>query len=300
MNCAKALSLLLAVATTTVSLANTCEDSISVGVDASSWTVGTGQSNGHFTLLNFAGVEVGIRAMQRFVGYLTPTEITVDGDTIGDYRVETGPSRTSASDPTPDPTRSWWSFDFHVDVGNADDDTKRTIGDYSPLLLSVECVAGQCGTFGDSELASNGVYENLNLNLLGAVDTNSVYQESQNPGFDFWPWGSGIPANSPQYGGAWPPEDIPGDSSYDMDAEATYKFCLELGDTFCPVCMFVDMVPSQAPSFSGAPSGVPSKAPSLNPSGVPSISPSLSGKPSMVSCCRAIWKFTCTFLMSII
>ena len=275
MNCVKALSLLLAVATTTAA-EPTCEESITAGASVGdgsndAWTVGEGVDNGEFTLLKFAGVEVGIRAMQRYVGLLTPTD--TNNDSIGEYRVETGPSDLIRT-PSTAPPGSWWSFESHVHVSAAEDATKQTVGGYSPLLLSVECVAGQCDTFGNSELASNGVYENLNLNLLGADPTSPVYQSSQNPKFTFWPWSTGILAKS--IGGTWPPEDIPGDDTYDQDAEATYKLCLKF-DTFCPVCMLV-----QAALASSAPSGVPSQAPSS--SGVPSSS----GKPSWVSCCRAI------------
>ena len=277
MNCALALSLLLAAATTTVSLANTCKESISVNTPVSEWRL-RGQINDHFTLLEFEGVEVGIRVQERGVpNPLTPTETTVDGYTIGVYRVETG----SATDGT-DTDLSWWNLDLFIDVRNADDINKQTIADYSgappgggAIGLTVECVAGSCGTFGTYE------YDFAPAEIL--PPTMDRLPASQNPNSGFWPWNDGILAN------AWGNlEDIPGDDSYDMDAEATYKFCLQLG-TYCPVC---NMVSSQAPSSSGAPSGVPS--------GVPSILPTLSGKPSMVSCCRAIWKYTCTFLMSII
>ena len=316
MNCAKALLLLLAVATTTsadnhpVSLANTCEESISVGVPVgdgsnAAWTVGSGVNNGEFTLLKFAGVEVGIRAMQRYVGLLTPTD--TNNDSIGEYRVETGSSDDAA--PSTAPPGSWWSFEWHVDVSNAEDAGKQTLAAYGGGLdLTVECVAGQCGTFGTSsyDYTTDGVYTTPLVPSIWAfasatskASSGTLYQSSQNPFFTFWLWNDGITEAIPadDFGQGYPPEDIaaiPGDDTYDRDAEATYKLCLIL-DTFCPVCMLVQAalassapsgVPSQVPSSSGAPSGVPSKAPSLNPSGVPSILPTLSGKPSLVSCCR--------------
>ena len=298
MNCALGLSLLLAVATTTTAEA-TCkgQESITVNTPVSVWEyTKSGQINDHFTLLESEGVQVGIRVQERGVpNPLTPTD--TNNDSIGEYRVETG-SATDGSDPT----LSWWNFDWHVDVSNADDDTKQTIGDYSGapggggIGLTVECVAGTgCA-------ATTPPFGPYTMDLAPAAGPTAVpqgfgvYQGSQNPGFTFWPWSAVAPAGY-------------GDGSYDIDIEATYKVCVILGDTFCPVCILVQAalassapsgVPSQVPSSSGAPSGVPSKAPSLNPPGVPSILPTLSGKPSMVSCCRAIWKYTCTFLMSII
>ena len=270
MNCVKALSLLLAVATTTAA-EPTCEESISVGVPVgdgsnAAWTVGSGVNNGEFTLLKFAGVEVGIRAMQRYVGLLTPTD--TNNDSIGEYRVETGPSDLIKT-PSTAPPGSWWSFEWHVDVSAAEDAGKRTIGDYSGapggrgVGLTVECVAGTgCAT----TTPPFGSYP-MDLAPAQVVDQNlALYQSSQNPRFTFWPWSATPTSTPPGYG----------DGSYDMNVEATYKFCLQLG-TYCPVCMLV-----QAALASSAPSGVPSQAPSS--SGVPSSS----GKPSWVSCCRAI------------
>ena len=289
MNCVKALSLLLAVATTTAA-EPTCEESISVGVPVgdgsnAAWTVGSGVNNGEFTLLKFAGVEVGIRAMQRYVGLLTPTD--TNNDSIGEYRVETGSSDDAA--PSTAPPGSWWSFEWHVDVRNADDAGKQTLADYDGGLdFTVECVDGNCGDFGTSNYGytTNGVYTTdlaPYYSVFMPSYSGSFFQGSENPFFTYWLWNQGIQA-----------QGVPGDETYDRDAEATYKLCLKF-DTFCPVCMLVQAalassapsgVPSQVPSSSGAPSGVPSKAPSLNPSGVPSILPTLSGKPSLVSCCR--------------
>ena len=293
MNCVKALSLLLAVATTTAA-EPTCEESITVGVPVgdgtdAAWTVGTGVDNGEFTLLKFAGVEVGIRAMQRYVGLLTPTD--TNNDSIGEYRVETGSSDDAA--PSTAPPGSWWSFEWHVDVSNAEDAGKQTLAAYGGGLdLTVECVAGQCGTFGtssyDPPYTTDGVYTTPLVPSIWAfasqasqASSGTLYQSSQNPFFTFWLWNDGITEAIPadDFGQGYPPEDIaaiPGDDTYDRDAEATYKLCLIL-DTFCPVCMLV-----QAALASSAPSGVPSQAPSS--SGVPSSS----GKPSWVSCCRAI------------
>ena len=91
MNSALALSLLLAVATTTTAEA-TCkgQEGITVNTPAN-WPTKENGGPDHFTLLESEGVEVGIR-VQEIVGYnlLTPTEMTVDGDTIGVYAVETG------------------------------------------------------------------------------------------------------------------------------------------------------------------------------------------------------------------
>ena len=75
-------------------------------------------------------------------------------------------------------------FDFHFDVSGATDPTKQTLDSYSSppsygLLLSVECIEGEC------ECDPFGVYENLDLSLLGADLASSLFQGSQNPG---WRW----------------------------------------------------------------------------------------------------------------
>ena len=198
----------------------TCKESITVNTPVSSWNVGAGQTNDAFTLLEFEGVQVAIRAQQRFQTSIFPVpteDADANGDIVGLYQVETGSSNPVGSSPG-----SWWNFDFHFDVSGATDPTKQTLDSYSSppssgLLLSVECIEGECGTF--------GVYEDLDLSLLGADLASSLFQGSQNPGFTFWPWGLGIPVVAP------------GDESYNQDAEATYKLCLTLGD-FCPVCMY--------------------------------------------------------------
>ena len=197
----------------------TCEDSISVGVDASSWTVGTGQSNGQFTLLEFEGVQVGIRAKERFVGPIQATD--TDMDSIGEYAVKTGAGEGVV--PTSAPAGSSWNFDWHVDVSNAVDTTKQTLAAYSELMFTVECVEG-CATFGDGgPYSPNGVYTTP-LSALGFGGGGDLFQASQSIGFSFWLWNDGIPVV------------IPGDGSYDLHEEGTYKCCLIL-EGFCPVCM---------------------------------------------------------------
>ena len=46
---------------------------ITVGTDVSEWNIGTGQLNGEFVVSELQGIELGLRAQERFIGPITVT-----------------------------------------------------------------------------------------------------------------------------------------------------------------------------------------------------------------------------------
>ena len=133
---------------------------------------------------------------------------------------------------------AWWNIDWHVDLRPSGDTIADYLGD-GGLRLTASCIdegpsGSGCGTFGDS---AGGTYT-VDLapeNLPGTTtpffsNTWNLLQASQNPSFGFWPW-SPPSATNPT-----------GDGSYDQYDEATYEFCLLLGDV-CPVCIEVSNQP---------------------------------------------------------
>jgi len=178
---------------------------------------GSGMVDEGFTMLTLPnGNQVGIRAAERNVG-VTNVNPTAAGNGIGSYEVQAGGGS--------DPDDAWWNIGWHVDLRPSGD----TIEDYQTdgvgLRMTAECIGGECGSFGtyDFDLAPStlGSGEGA-FTYLG--DDWKLLQASQNPDFNIWPW-------SPLYTG--------GSNEFDKYAEATYEFCLLLGDE-CPVCMEVE------------------------------------------------------------
>jgi hypothetical protein len=111
---------------------------VSVGVDASTWTSdlpqapdeglfpvgGSGQLNGEFTTAERYGIQIGLRAQERFAG---PLEVTSSQNgKMGIYRSETGFSSG---------TRATWNYDWHVDLRNAQGVAAgTTLADYDLTL----------------------------------------------------------------------------------------------------------------------------------------------------------------------
>lgn len=185
---------------------------------------GSGQCQGQFTLLQEDGVEVGIRATKRGPngGPITPVASATAGVSAS-YNVDAG----IQTDPfTPDPNRAFWNFDLHVDLRGATNGL-LTLGDYTGtggLTITADCTAGNCGTFGSYTVP-------FSPGSPFVPDTLELYQTSLNTLFDFWPWRPSSAANFNT-----------GDGSYDVDAQATYKLCLNLGD-LCSVCIEVVVGP---------------------------------------------------------
>ncbi len=148
-----------------------------VGTDASEWTSdtasnvddgifpigGSGQVNGEFTIAEVQGVEIGLRAQERFEGTLEAT-----GNRIGVYEA------TAIEGSAEDNTGSW-NYDWHIDLRDGTNaHADRTLSDYT-VMLETDHTNGQ-NLFGSSVP--------LDLTFGSEVLDNAVlYQSSQNPGF---------------------------------------------------------------------------------------------------------------------
>ncbi len=108
------------------------------GVDASEWSSstlpapgivpigGAGQLNGNFVTAERNGVQIGVRAVERFAA--APLPFSQDGKT-GVYVAETGVSDGLG--------RATWNYDLHVDLRGATGVAKgKTLADYDLFLVT--------------------------------------------------------------------------------------------------------------------------------------------------------------------
>ncbi|MCH2199606.1 MAG: hypothetical protein MK081_12575 [Flavobacteriales bacterium] len=126
--------------------------------------IGDGISNNHMAQSANCNVSASIKAVERFVGDIIPTD--------GLYRVQTGESPVSGIDPTPDPGTARWNYLFSVNLGSF---TAEDVKIYLDLDFDPAVGAGSVYTADVSQvLIDNG---------LGG---SSLAQDSQNLGFGFW------------------------------------------------------------------------------------------------------------------
>ena len=108
-----------------------------IGVDASEWNSdtagpglkpigGAGQINGEFTTASRNGIEIGLRAQERYLGPNYPA-IPNSNNRVGIYEVPTGTSDGLG--------RAVWNYDWHIDLRNAFGVASgKTLGDYDVEL----------------------------------------------------------------------------------------------------------------------------------------------------------------------
>jgi hypothetical protein len=167
--------LAIAMGSTVVAMPASGPGSVSIGVDASIWdsTIppspgiipieGSGQINGEFTTAERLGIEIGLRAQQRFEGTIeaTPNQ----NGKVGIYEAETGTSDALG--------RATWNYDWHVDLRNAQGVAAGTALDDYELTL-------------ETDIGSTlfGFTVPLDLTFGGSIPGDTVlYQSSQNPSF---------------------------------------------------------------------------------------------------------------------
>lgn len=176
---------------------------VTLDTDVSEWDVGTGNPNGEFIVAEAQGVELGLRAMERFEGLLG---VTGDrGDRVAVYEAPAGPSPRSPGD-----NNGTWNYDFHVDLSDAKGrHAGKTLSDYKLVL--------------EQDFTGQSLFESLGsdpveLPMVEGVCVSSTYdpdnlcQQSWNPGF----------GNSPDR-----EEDGEG-AAYDPDEERDYHLRLVL------------------------------------------------------------------------
>lgn len=148
---------------------------VQVGVDASEWSSdtptapgivpvgGSGQINGEFVVAERLGIQIGLRAQERFVG---PLEATPNQNgKVGIYEAATGTSDSQG--------RATWNYDWHVDLRDAHGVAAgTTLSDYF-LTLETDAFSSQFGS-----------PVPIDLTFGGAVPGDTVlYQQSFNPVF---------------------------------------------------------------------------------------------------------------------
>lgn len=158
-----------------------------VGVDATEWDSatapdagtgivpigGSGQINGEFTTAERNGIQIGLRAQERFVGPLAAS--ASKNSKVGIYEAATGVSDGSG--------RATWNYDWHVDLRGAQGVAAgTTLADYD---LRLETDIADATLF--------GFPLPLDLAFGGAVPGNTVlYQSSQNPKFGNAPFDAAV------------------------------------------------------------------------------------------------------------
>ena len=151
---------------------------IRVGVDASEWSSdtpvdvangilpigGSGQINGEFVRARFFGIEIAIRAQERFIGPIVPRR----SRRVGVYDADVGES---------DPGRATWNYDWHVDLRNARGPFRNvTLDDYD--LFLVTNIVGRNDTLFELPVPLNLKFDD-DAFPPGVV----LYQGSLNPNF---------------------------------------------------------------------------------------------------------------------
>lgn len=147
--------------------------------EVSSWDVGSGQPNGEFVVAELQGVEIGLRAQERFVG---PLDIAgTNGDRVGVYDAPIGVSEESSG--TGNNAR--WNYDFHVDLSGATGNREgTTLDDYRLTLEQDFTEQSLFGVLGSDPVTLVGTLDGEFFAACGdAVQTETLCQQSWNPGF---------------------------------------------------------------------------------------------------------------------
>jgi len=158
---------------------------------------GSGNINSHFSVTTENGIEIGQQALERFVGPVTPT-----GNL---YTVNVGPTTV------PGKTGSWWGFVFSVNLGS----TGLHLSDVTAMLTMTDAVNGTSGTLNLKLIPDNEGYDGSAFDSV-AVPTDIAFQNSEALSF------ADVRAAL-------------GDPLYDIDANNTYTFTLDVDRIACPV-----------------------------------------------------------------
>ena len=146
-----------------------------IGIDASTWTSGAptgpglipiegaGQVNGEFTIAERNGIQIGLRAQERFVGTLMA--VPNMNNKVGIYEAAAGFSDAQE--------RATWNYDWHVDLRYAHGVAAgTTLADYDLTLET------------DIGATLFGFPIPLDLTFGGFISGDTIlYQSSQNPKF---------------------------------------------------------------------------------------------------------------------
>jgi hypothetical protein len=159
---------------------------------------GSGNINSHFSVTTENGIEIGQQALERFVGPVTPT-----GNL---YTVDVGATTV------PGKTGSWWGFVFSVNLGS----TGLHLGDVTATLTMTDAVNGTTTAtpFNLQLIPDNAGYDGSAFHT--AVPTDIAFQNSEALSFATL-------------------AGFLGDPAYDINANNTYTFTLDVDRIVCPV-----------------------------------------------------------------
>lgn len=146
---------------------------VTVDTDVSQWNVGSGQPNGEFVTAERLGIEIGLRAQERFTG---PLEATASPNgKVGVYQASVG--STGGNNAT-------WNYDFHVDVSGARGVARgTTLDDYRLELEQDFTDQSLFGVLG-AHPVSLPLGEEPDDGVCSADTVSSTLcQQSWNPGF---------------------------------------------------------------------------------------------------------------------
>jgi hypothetical protein len=161
---------------------------------------GTGNANSNFTVDQLSdGIELGLSAITRFVGPITPTSTDV-------YNVATGATIAGH-------TGAAWGFDFSIDTNPGGNTTSFTLANIT-ASLSLTDVGNHTTGSGNPLVIS----DNSQVGPGGSV-VNSPNESSTN-----WAAQNSETLSFASIAG------LLGDSGYDLNANDTYEFTLSVSD----------------------------------------------------------------------
>lgn len=167
-----------------------------LGTEVSSWNVGSGQINGEFVTAELQGIEIGLRAQERFEGLGLLVGGT-NGNRVGVYEADTGHTGDVGDN------LGTWNYDFHVDLSGATGNAEgRTLSDYRLTLEQDFTQESLFGLFGADPVELPLGQEGVDGVCSADSFTDTLCQQSWNPGF--------------------------GNDDFDPDAEDTYNLRLVL------------------------------------------------------------------------
>jgi hypothetical protein len=133
--------------------------------------IGSGLSNDHMAVADLCDIEAGIKAHKRYLGDVIPVTGDVPGDT---YQFGTGVSPMSSANVNPDPGTARWNYLVSVDLG---DQTFNDLNVYLDIDFDPSDGSGQTGPY---------VADLSQFMIDNGSGSASLYQDSQNLGFNFW------------------------------------------------------------------------------------------------------------------
>lgn len=185
------------------------------------WRQGSGNTGQHFTTdtdaVTFTGgatgtLELGLRAIQRGVGTITPTG--------SEYAANLG-AATGA------PTRAWWNFDIYAGLSGG-----GSLAGLQSLTLGISTIGGSAPTAASFDLLDAALRAAIDCHVIGCVNGSPVNPDSTVP--DLVSGNDGAASATADaahfYNASQNPTFAPWFSSFNFNASALYDFTLTAVD----------------------------------------------------------------------